>query len=102
MIQPNAPHGIRPAKPLTPEDLRGDLIKSDHPLFGIIWINPERLSGAPCFSGTRVPVKALFDCLEGGGSLEDFLDGFAPVTRDQAIAVLEISQRKLLEETLAS
>jgi len=102
MIQPGASNKVRPAKPLTPEDLRGDLIKADHPLFGIIWINPERLGGAPCFSGTRVPVKALFDCLEGGGSLEDFLEGFAPVTRDQAIAVLEISQQKLFEETHAS
>jgi len=52
-----------PGTPLTPEDLEGDLIQPGHPLFGIIWVNPERLSGAPCFAGTRVPIKVLFDYL---------------------------------------
>jgi len=71
-----ASNPIRPATPLTAEDLEGDLIQPGHPLFGIVWVNPERLSGAPCFAGTRVPVKALFDYLEGGSrwknSLRDF------------------------------
>ena len=89
---------IRPATPLTAEDLKGDLIQPGHPLFGIIWVNPERLSGAPCFAGTRVPIKALFDYLEGGEPLEEFLEGFPPVTREQAVAVLEFSQSKLVDD----
>jgi uncharacterized protein (DUF433 family) len=58
----------------------------------VIEINPEKLSGTPVFAGTRVPVKNLFDYLEGGDSLEDFLAGFPPVTREQAIAVLEMAE----------
>jgi uncharacterized protein (DUF433 family) len=45
----------------------------------IIEINPDKLSGTPVFTGTRVPIKNLFDYLEGGDSLEDFLKGFPPV-----------------------
>src|ERR1051326_2464020 len=67
---------VGPETPLTSEDLRGDLIQPGHPLFGIIWINRERMSGAPCFAGTRVPIKNLFDYLEGGEPLDEFLDGF--------------------------
>ncbi len=54
-----------------------------------IEINPEKVSGTPVFSGTRVPIKNLFDYLEGGENLEDFLEGFPPVTREQAVGVLE-------------
>jgi len=57
-----------------------------------IEINPEKVSGTPVFSGTRVPVKNLFDYLEGGESIDDFLEGFPPVTREQAIAVLEMAE----------
>ena len=53
-----------------------------------IWIDPERMGGTPCFRGTRVPVKALFDYLGGGHPLDDFLDDFPTVTRDQAVGVL--------------
>jgi uncharacterized protein (DUF433 family) len=62
----------------------------------VIEINPEKVSGTPVFAGTRVPIKNLFDYLEGGESLEDFLEGFPPVSREQAVAVLkmpEIRQR---------
>ena len=58
-----------------------------------IWTDPHRLSGVPCFQGTRCPVDALFNNLESGLSLEEFLDCFPEVTREQAIAVLEKSQR---------
>ncbi|HEY8746994.1 MAG TPA: DUF433 domain-containing protein [Tepidisphaeraceae bacterium] len=92
-----ASNPIRPASPLTAEDLEGDLIQSGHPLFGIVWVNPERLSGEPCFAGTRVPVKVLFDYLEGGEPLEEFLEGFPPVTREQAVAVLELSRSTFID-----
>ena len=58
-----------------------------------IWTDPNRLSGVPCFQGTRCPVDALFNNLESGLSLDDFLDCFPEVTREQAIAMLEKSQR---------
>ena len=51
--------------------------------------DPEILSGAVVFMGTRVPVRSLFDYLEGGDTLEEFLHQFPSVTREQAIAVLD-------------
>jgi uncharacterized protein (DUF433 family) len=93
-----APNPIRPATPLTADDLEGDLIQSGHPLFGIVWVNPKRLSGEPCFAGTRVPIKALFDYLEGGEPLDEFLEGFPPVTREQAVAVLELFRSRFIDE----
>jgi uncharacterized protein (DUF433 family) len=65
---------------------------------GIIEIDPDKLSGTPVFRGTRVPIKNLFDYLEGGETLEDFLEGFPPVTREQAVAVLEMAEKSLLKE----
>jgi uncharacterized protein (DUF433 family) len=85
-----------PCKPLTPDDLAGDLIQPGHPLFGIIWVNKERMSGAPCFAGTRVPVKNLFDYIEGGESLDEFLEGFPGVTREQAAAAIELAADELV------
>ncbi len=59
--------------------------------------DPEIMSGTPCFAGTRVPVKTLFDYLEGGDPLEEFLDGFPTVSRENAVAVLEEAKEKILE-----
>lgn len=58
--------------------------------------DPRRMSGTPCFAGSRVPVKSLFDYLEAGDSLEIFLEQFPSVSRSTAVAVLEESQRALL------
>jgi uncharacterized protein (DUF433 family) len=58
--------------------------------------NPEKMSGTLVFSGTRVPIKHLFDYLEGGESLEEFLDQFPTVSREQALAVLSASRESLL------
>jgi uncharacterized protein (DUF433 family) len=51
--------------------------------------NPDILGGEPVFVGTRVPVKSLFDHLEAGDSIEEFLEGFPSVKREQVIALLE-------------
>lgn len=64
---------------------------------GVIWIHPERVSGAPCFAKTRIPVQNLFDYLESGAPLEEFLIGFPPITRDQAIKVLELARTGLFD-----
>ena len=84
-------------KPVDPAHLAGDLIWPGHPLFGLIWINPDRVSGAPCFYGTRVPIKSLFDYLAGGETLEEFLENFPPITREQAEAVLNLAGATLLD-----
>ena len=55
----------------------------------LITVDPEVHSGTPVFSGTRVPVKTLFDHLEAGDSLEVFLDDFPSVSREVAVALLE-------------
>ena len=60
--------------------------------------NPEVMSGALCFTGTRVPVQGLFDYLEGSSSLEDFLADFPPVRRAQAVAVLEAARERLFAD----
>jgi uncharacterized protein (DUF433 family) len=64
-----------------------------------IEVNPDKLSGVPVFAGTRVPIQNLFDYIEGGDTIEDFLDGFPPVSREQAIDVLERAKRSLLKES---
>ena len=68
----------------------------------VIEVDPEKVSGTPVFVGTRVPVKNLFDYLQGGDSLEDFLEGFPPVTRDQAINVLERAKEALFNTFAAN
>ena len=76
-------------------------MKSDLPLNfppGVpIWVDPERLSCAPCFEGTRVPVESLFTNLESGLSLDEYLDCFPDVTREQAVAVLEYSKQQFVK-----
>jgi len=62
-----------------------------------IWVDPERLSGAPCFTGTRVPVDSLFTNLESGLSLDEYLDCFPDVTREQAVAVLDYAHKRTLQ-----
>ena len=83
-------------RPIPAEALRGETVGPQDPLHGIVWKNPERLSGAPCFYGTRVPVQNLFDAIESGESIESFLEGFPGVTRQQVLAVLELARIRLL------
>ena len=61
----------------------------------IVQLDPDILGGMPVFSGTRVPIKSLFEHLEGGDSIDDFLEGFPSVRRDQVMISLKIySQSK--------
>ena len=62
----------------------------------LIETDPEKLGGTPVFYGSRVPIQNLFDCLESGESLDEFLDQFPTVSREQAVAVLEESKERLL------
>ena len=60
--------------------------------------NPEIMSGALCFTVTRVPVQNLFDYLEGSSSLEDFLEDFASIPRKTAILVLEAARELIFAD----
>jgi uncharacterized protein (DUF433 family) len=62
----------------------------------IIVKDREILGGTPVFRGTRVPFQALLDYLEGGQTLDEFLDGFPTVTRDAAVAALELAKSLLV------
>lgn len=62
----------------------------------IVHSDPEIVSGTPVFVGTRVPAQALLDYIEGGETLDEFLDDFPSVSREQAVAFLEAAGRALL------
>jgi uncharacterized protein (DUF433 family) len=64
---------------------------------GIVHSDPEIMGGTPVFVGTRVPLQNLIDYLEGGESIEDFLDAFPTVKREQVIAVIEAGKLAVLE-----
>jgi uncharacterized protein (DUF433 family) len=66
-------------------------------LDSVIRSDPEILGGTLVFIGTRVPVQSLFDHLEAGDSIHEFLEGFPGVKRDQVIAVLEASRQQILQ-----
>ena len=71
---------------MKPEDLKG-----------VVHSDPQVMGGTPVFVGTRVPLQNLIDYLEGGESVEDFLEAFPTVKRKQAIAVIEAGKLKMLE-----
>lgn len=61
--------------------------------YGPIWIDPERVSGTACFTGTRVPVKNLFDYIGTGETIETFLEHFPSVTKEQVLEVIRMAGR---------
>ena len=68
----------------------------------LITSSPERLGGTPVFAGTRVPVQSLLDYLEAGDPLATFLDEFPDVSREHAVAVLEVAKQALAERANAA
>ena len=71
------------------------------PVTKIVHSDPDILGGTPVFVGTRVPLKSLYDHLEAGDTLDEFLDSFPSVSREQAIAALELG-REITEAHAAS
>ena len=63
----------------------------------VVWVDPERLSGAPCFKGTRIPVQMLIDRLAAGFSLDEFLETVPSLERSQAQRFLEIAGEQMKE-----
>ena len=68
----------------------------------IVHRDPEILGGTPVFRGTRVPVRSLFDYLEGGETLDEFLRQFPSVRREQAISLLELARENLAADAPAA
>lgn len=65
----------------------------------VVKIDPEIMSGAPCFVGMRVPIQNLIDYLEGGDSIDEFLEDFPTVSREQVISFLEEAKGSVLART---
>ena len=63
----------------------------------IITSSRDVMGGTPVFAGTRVPVQTLIDYIKGGDSIDDFLDGFPTVTKEQVIAFLEEAQQQIVK-----
>jgi uncharacterized protein (DUF433 family) len=74
-----------------------ELVPPSDPRAGIVSIDADRLGGTPCFVGTRVPVKYLWEYLLNGKSLDTFLDDFEGVPRDEAVAALEQAYQRFME-----
>ncbi|MBO1047570.1 MULTISPECIES: DUF433 domain-containing protein [Dolichospermum] len=69
---------------------------SNHP--SVISVSSEIMSGTPVFTGTRVPIQTLLDYLTAGDSIDDFLDGFPTVTREQVITFLEEAGKEMINK----
>lgn len=69
-------------------------------LFGKVSIDPEIMSGTAVFAGTRVPIQNLFDYIEGGEDLAEFLDDFPSVSQEAALSVLEMAKKIITNEKL--
>ena len=74
--------------------------------YGAINIDPETMGGTPVFTGTRVPVQTLFDYMEGGDDLNEFLNDYPSVSKETVIEVLEMAKKimtteKMLHENFA-
>lgn len=92
------PQTIKKPAPLTPANSEEtELVLSSDPRSDIISIDPERMWGTPCFAGTRLPVKSLFDHLERGLSLEEVLDNFEGLSRETCARTLQMAFEHLME-----
>jgi uncharacterized protein (DUF433 family) len=68
--------------------------------YGAINIDPETMGGTAVFTGTRVPIQSLFDYIETGETLDEFLENFPTVRREHAIQVLEMAKKTLTTEKI--
>ena len=84
----------KPANARLPKVVRGGSLTGMKPPISTA---PDVLGGTPVFAGTRVPVQTLLDYLKAGESIDDFLEGFPSVSRDQVIAFLEMAKDRLIE-----
>jgi uncharacterized protein (DUF433 family) len=74
--------------------MKSELLKK---LDEVVWVDADRMSGAPCFKGTRIPVQMLIDHLAAGLSLDEFLETVPTLDRSQAQRFLEIAGEQMIE-----
>ncbi len=90
-------------KPILPTQQQVDteqdteLIPASDPRAEFISVDPQRMSGTPCFVGSRVPIKHLWDYLEGGDPLEQFFDDYEGVSREAVLGAFQMAFDKLME-----
>ena len=92
----HAATGAKPRRRRASYDWRMEKVPASSPLSPYVSVDPDRLSGEPVFRGTRVPVRSLFDHLAAGETIEVFLDDFEGVSREQAVAVIDLAAQGLL------
>jgi uncharacterized protein (DUF433 family) len=63
----------------------------------VVWVSAQRMCGAPCFRDTRVPVQSLIDFLEGGETIDQFLQLYPSITRQQVLTVLDFANDQIVE-----
>jgi uncharacterized protein (DUF433 family) len=80
------------------EDVLGEVAILPSMKSTVVTSSPDVMGGTPVFAGTRVPIENLLDYLEGGESIEDFLEGFPSVSREQVITFLEETKARVLAE----
>ncbi len=68
--------------------------------YGAVNIDPETMGGTPVFIGTRVPIQTLFDYIEGGDDLNEFLEDYPTVSKETAIQILEMAKKSLTTEKM--
>jgi uncharacterized protein (DUF433 family) len=78
-------------------DINTERVPRDDPRSRVVSIDPGRHSGAPCFTGTRVPIQILWDHLSGNASLEEFLEDYPSVQREQAVEAIRLASERLLD-----
>src|SRR6516162_7888093 len=93
-ISSRAPRWCRRCPTYTPRVFGCNLIVMNQP---VVCCSPEVMGGTAVFYGTRVPVQTLLDFIEAGDTIDDFLEGFPSVTREQVIAFLEAAKDRLIE-----
>lgn len=81
------------------DDRDSELVPKGDPRSSVISIDPERMWGTPCFAGTRIPIRSLFDHLKSGVSLDEFLDQFEGVSRDACARVLDMACERLVDDS---
>lgn len=80
------------------EERDTELVPASDPRAPFISVDPERMSGTPCFVGSRVPIKHLWDYLEGNETLETFFDDFEGVPRESVLGALRLAYERLLAD----
>ena len=72
-----------------------DQTDPNSPWYPFVWVDAKRMGGEPCFRGTRLPVRLLFEYLRNGRTIEEFIDAFGGVPRDKVLGVLEVSASEI-------